>query len=215
MKLLLHLYLRFYKIKNLMIKVLKTNLKGVLQIFPDIFKDFRGQFVETYNEEFYKKKGINVKFVQDDISFSKKNVLRGIHSDNKAWKLVSCISGKIYVVIVNCDEKSKDFGKWQGFLLSDKDKKQILIPPKYGCSYLVLGKEDKSSLTPFTAARVSKGAIFTYKQSEYYNPKRQSTYKWNDPRFNIKWPIKNPILSKRDKLGRYVSKHYAKKFGTN
>ena len=171
-----------------MVKIKKTKLKGVLQIFPDIFKDFRGQFVETYNEELYKKNGINVKFVQDDISISKKNVLRGIHSDSNAWKLVSCISGKIYVVIVNCDEKSKDFGKWQGFLLSGKNKKQILIPPKCGCSYLVL----------------SKTAVFTYKQSEYYNPKRQSTYKWNDPKFKIKWPIKNPILSERDKSGHYV-----------
>ena len=171
-----------------MIKVSKTKLKGVLQICPYIFKDRRGQFVETYNEELYKKKGINVKFVQDDISISKKNVLRGIHSDSKAWKLVSCISGKIYVAIVNCDEESKDFGKWQGFLLSGKNKKQILIPPKCGCSYLVL----------------SETAVFTYKQSEYYNPKRQSTYKWNDPKFKIKWPTKNPILSKRDKLGHYV-----------
>ena len=171
-----------------MIKVLKTNLKGVLQIFPDIFGDLRGQFVETYNEELYRKKGINVKFVQDDISISKKNVLRGIHKDSKAWKLVSCIFGKLYVVVVNCDEESKDFGKWQSFLLSNKDKKQILIPPKYGCAHLVL----------------SKKANFSYKQSEYYNPKCQATYLWNDSRFKIKWPIKNPILSERDKVGHYV-----------
>jgi len=171
-----------------MIKVSKTKLKGVLEIFPSIFQDFRGQYVETYNEKLYRKNGINIKFVEDDISISKKNVLRGIHVDSKAWKLASCIHGKIYVVIVNCNEKSKDFGKWQGFLLSEKDKKQILIPPKYGCAHLVLSKE----------------AIFTYKQSEYYDPKRQSTYKWNDPRFKIKWLIKNPILSERDKVGHYV-----------
>ena len=170
-----------------MIKVSKTKLKGVLQICPYIFKDRRGQFVETHNEALYRKKGINVKFVQDDISISRKNVLRGIHVDNKAWKLVSCLFGKLYVVIVNCNEKSRDFGKWQSFLLSDKDKEQILIPPEYGCAHLVLSRE----------------AIFTYKQSEYYNPKRQSTYKWDDPRFKIKWPIKNPILSERDKLGYY------------
>ena len=171
-----------------MIKVLKTKLKGVLEIQPSIFKDHRGQFGETYNQELYRKNGINVKFVEDDISISKKSVLRGIHADSKAWKLVSCIYGKIYVVIVNCNERSKDFGKWQSFLLSNKDKKQILIPPKYGCAHLVLSKE----------------AIFTYKQSEYYDPKRQSTYKWNDPRFKIKWLIKNPILSERDKVGHYV-----------
>jgi len=171
-----------------MIKVLKTNLKGVLQIFPDIFGDLRGQFVETYNEELYKKNGINVRFVQDDISVSTKNVLRGIHGDNKTWKLLSCLYGKLYFVVVNCDENSKDFGKWQSFILSDVNRQQILVPPKYGNAYLVL----------------SKKAIFTYKQSEYYNPKRQSTYKWNDSRFKIKWPIKNPILSERDKSGHYV-----------
>jgi len=171
-----------------MIKVKKTNLKGVLEIFPDIFKDFRGQFLETYNGALYKKKGIKVDFLQDDISYSKKNILRGIHGDNKTWKLVSCLYGKLYLVIVNCDKKSKYFGKWQTFILSDKDKQQILIPPKYGCSFLVLSEE----------------AIFSYKQSAYYKPGRQFTYKWNDPRFKIKWPIKNPILSKRDKLGHYA-----------
>lgn len=171
-----------------MIKTAKTKLSGVLQIFPDVFEDHRGQFVETYNKELYRKKGIDVKLIEDDVSISKKNVLRGIHADNKAWKLVSCIQGKIYAVVVNSDKKSKEFGKWQGFLLSDGDKKQILLPPKYGLSYLVL----------------SKTAVFTYKQSEYYNPQRQLTFKWDDPRFKIKWPIKNPILSKRDQLGYYV-----------
>ena len=171
-----------------MIKVSKTKLEGVLQIFPDIFKDFRGQFVETYNEKLYKKNGINIKFIQDDIALSKKNVLRGIHGDNKTWKLVSCLYGKLYFVVVNCDKESKDFGKGQAFILSDKDRQQILIPPKYGNAYLVL----------------SEKAIFSYKQSTYYDPKRQFSYKWDDPRFKIKWPIKNPILSERDKLGRYV-----------
>jgi len=171
-----------------MIKIVKTKLKEVLQIFPYIFKDRRGQFIETYNEALYKKNGIKMKFVQDNISISKKNVLRGIHSDSKSWKLVSCIYGKLYVVIVNCNEKSKDFGKWQSFIISEKDKQQILIPPKYGCTHLVL----------------SKKAIFSYKQSEYYDPKRQSTYKWSDPRFKIEWPIKKPTLSKRDKVGYYV-----------
>ena len=171
-----------------MIKVLKTKLKGVLQIFPNIFGDLRGQFVETYNEELYKKNGINVRFVQDDISVSTKNVLRGIHGDNKTWKLLSCLYGKLYFVVVNCDENSKDFGKWQSFILSDVNRQQILVPPKYGNAYLVL----------------SKKAIFSYKQSTYYDPKRQFSYKWNDSRFKIKWPIKNPILSERDKSGHYV-----------
>ena len=171
-----------------MIKVSKTKLKGVLQISPDVFKDRRGEFVETYNNKLYKKKGIDVKFVQDDICFSTKNVLRGIHGDNKTWKLLSCLYGKLYFVVVNCDENSKDFGRWQSFILSDVNRQQILVPPKYGNAYLVL----------------SKKAIFSYKQSTYYDPKRQFSYKWNDSRFKIKWPIKNPILSERDKRGRYI-----------
>jgi len=169
-------------------EVLKTKLENVLLVKPDIFEDFRGYYIETYNEEQYKKHGIDVKFVQDDISVSKKHVLRGIHGDAETWKLISCLKGKIYVVIVNCDESSKDFGKWDSFDLSDKNRHQVLIPPKFGTSHLVLSDE----------------AIFHYKQSTYYNPKvlKQFTYRFDDPRFNISWPIKNPILSKRDKMGK-------------
>jgi len=166
-----------------MIKVSKTNLDGVLLIKPDIFEDFRGQYIETYNEKLYGKKGISVKFIQDDIAVSFKNVLRGIHGDSKNWKLISCLHGKIYVVVVNCDTSSKNFGKWQSFELSDKNRQQVLIPPKHGNSYLTL----------------SKMSIFHYKQSVYYNRTEQFTYKWNDPIFKIFWPIKKPILSKRDK----------------
>lgn len=167
-----------------MIKVLKTKLNEVLLIKPSVFKDFRGEFIETYNEKLYREKGIDIKFIQDDISLSKKNVLRGIHGDNITWKLISCLCGKLYQVVVNCNKNSKDFGKWQSFILSDKNRYQLLIPPKHGNAHLVL----------------SKKAIFSYKQSAYYNRKSQFSYKWNDPRFNISWPIKNPILSKRDKL---------------
>jgi len=171
-----------------MIEIKKTPLKEVITIKIKPFKDFRGQFIELYNKECYKKAGIKNRFVEDDISISKKNVLRGIHVDKKAWKLISCLYGKIYVVIVNCNAKSKNFGKWQSFILSDDNRLQILVPPKYGVAHLVL----------------SRKAIFHYKQSEYYDPKRQETYKWNDPKLKIKWPIKNPILSKRDRLGHYV-----------
>lgn len=172
-----------------MIKISKKKLKGVLEILPYIFKDFRGQFVETYNEKLYRKNGIKIRFVEDDISVSRKNVLRGIHGYlDKTWRLVSCLYGKIYFVVVNCKENSKDFGKWQSFILSDKKREQILVPPGYGMAYFVL----------------SDWTVFHYKQSTYYDSKKQFTYKWNDPRFKIKWPIKNPILSKRDKLGHYV-----------
>lgn len=169
-------------------EITKTTLGDVLLIKLDVFEDYRGEYIETYNEELYRKKGINIKFVQDDISVSTKNVLRGIHGDSETWKLISCLYGKFYLVVLNCDNSSKSFGKWESFVLSDVNRLQVLVPPKYGNAHLIL----------------SDKAIFHYKQSNYYNPAKQFTYKWNDPKFNIWWPIKNPILSQRDEVGYYV-----------
>ncbi|MHC4488134.1 MAG: dTDP-4-dehydrorhamnose 3,5-epimerase family protein [Planctomycetota bacterium] len=168
-----------------MTEISKTNLEAVLLIKPFVFEDHRGEYVETYNEQLYKNNGIDVKFVQDDISVSTKNVLRGIHGDDQTWKLISCLYGKFYLVVVNCYEESEDFGKWQSFVLSDSNRMQVLVPPKHGNAHLAL----------------SDTTIFHYKQSTYYDRSRQFTYKWNDRRFNIWWPIKNPILSQRDESG--------------
>ena len=169
-------------------EVKQTNLKGVLQIKLDVFEDFRGQYVETHNEKDYKKNGIDIHFIQDDISLSSRNVLRGIHGDSETWKLVSCLYGRFYLVVVNCDKDSKDFGQWQGFLLSDRNREQVLVPPKHGNAHLVL----------------SDWAIFHYKQSTYYDRSKQFSYKWDEPTFNIRWPIKHPILSQRDETASYL-----------
>ncbi len=163
-------------------EILKTRLEGVLLIKPHVFEDHRGEYVETYNEELYRKNGIDIKFVQDDISVSSKNVLRGIHGDAETWKLVSCLYGKFYLVVVNWDDASPQFGKWESFVLSNQNRLQVLVPPKFGNGHLVL----------------SELAIFHYKQSTYYNRASQFTLLWNDPKLNIWWPIKNPILSRRD-----------------
>ena len=171
-----------------MIEVFPTELKGVLLITPSVFKDYRGEYVEAYNADLYKGKGVGVTFVEDDISVSIKNVLRGIHGDDRTWKLISCLHGEFYLAVVDCDTQSSGFGRWQSFVLSDKNRHQVLVPPKYGNGHLVL----------------SDKAIFHYKQSAYYDPSRQFTYLWNDPKFNIKWPIDKPILSKRDEVGHYV-----------
>ena len=171
-----------------MIQVSKTELEGVLLVKPHVFEDHRGEFVETYNEELYRKSGIDVQFVQDDISVSSRNVLKGIHGDAETWKLVSCLYGKFYLVVVNCDVNSESFGKWQSFVLSDVNRLQVLIPPNYGNGHLVL----------------SDRAIFHYKQSTYYDPARQFSYKWDDPRLNVWWPSGSPILSRRDELGHYI-----------
>jgi dTDP-4-dehydrorhamnose 3,5-epimerase len=168
-----------------MIEVSKTKLDGVLIIKPYIFEDHRGEYIETYNEAMYRENGIDVKFIQDDISVSTRNVLRGIHGDDHTWKLISCQYGKFYFVVVNCDSQSGDFGKWQSFVLSDKNRLQVLVPPKYGNAHLVL----------------SNTTIFHYKQSAYYDRSKQFTYKWDDPQLNIFWPITDPILSQRDRIG--------------
>jgi len=169
-------------------QVSKTKLDGVLLIKPEIFEDFRGQYVETYNDKLYAEHGVAMKFVQDDISVSSQRVLRGIHGDSETWKLVSCMYGKFYLMVVNCNTDSKDFGQWQSFLLSDANRLQVLIPPRYGNGHVVLSEQ----------------AIFHYKQTTYYNPKGQFTYKWNDPKLKLWWPIKNPILSQRDEAGHFV-----------
>jgi dTDP-4-dehydrorhamnose 3,5-epimerase len=169
-------------------EILKTKLEGVIIIKPPIFEDFRGEYVETYNERKYKEKGIACNFIQDDISISTRNVLRGIHGDAETWKLISCMFGRFYFVVVNCNTESPMFGKWQSFTLSDKNRWQILVPPKHGNAHFVL----------------SETAIFHYKQTTYYNPKGQFSYTWNDPRFNIWWPVKHPIVSRRDKEGRFI-----------
>ncbi len=169
-------------------EVCRTNLGGVLLIKLEVFEDSRGEYVETYNEQLYRDKGVDIHFVQDDISVSSKDVLRGIHGDSETWKLISCLYGKFYLVVMNCDVDSDNFGKWQSFVLSDVNRLQVLVPPKYGNAHLVL----------------SDKAIFHYKQSTYYDPTKQFTYEWNDPKFNIWWPIKDPVLSRRDEEGHYV-----------
>lgn len=159
----------------------ETNLENVLLIKPYVFEDYRGYYIETYNEKEYDNI-CKVKFVQDDVSLSSKNVIRGIHGDSGTWKLISCLKGRIYTVIVNCNEESDMFGRWQSFILSDVNHHQILIPPKYGNSFLVLSEE----------------ALFHYKQSTYYGDNKQFTYRWDDEKFNILWPTDSPILSLRD-----------------
>ena len=96
--------------------------------------------------------------------------------------------GRFYFVVVDCDKESANYGKWESFILSEENRYQVLVPPKYGNGHLAL----------------SDRIIFHYKQSAYYNPEGQFSYRFDDPRFNIWWPIKNPILSRRDEAGRYV-----------
>ena len=168
-------------------KVEKTNLDGVKLITPPtIFEDFRGCYLETYNSRLYREVGIDQLFIQDDISTSRQHVLRGIHGDSKTWKLVSCLYGSFYLIVMNNDQKSNQYKKWQSFTLSDQNKLQVLVPPKFGNGHLVL----------------SEIAIFHYKQTTEYDREGQFTVVWDDPEYDLWWPIKNPILSPRDE-GRF------------
>lgn len=169
-------------------EIQKTKLDGVLLIKPDIHEDFRGAYVETFNKKLYAERGIKVDFVCDDLSTSSRGVLRGIHGDNKTYKLISCGYGRFYFVVLNCDETSAQYGQWESFVLTDVNRHQVLVPPKFGNGHLAL----------------SDKIVFCYKQSEYYDPKSQFSIRFDDPKFNIWWPIKNPILSRRDEAGKYV-----------
>lgn len=166
-----------------MIKVYPTTLPCVLKIERHLFEDYRGVYGEIYKRQEYFDAGITIDLPEDDFSFSCQNVLRGLHGDLKTWKLVSCLYGELYLVVLNYDESSPDFGKWEGFILSPLNRLQILIPPMHANGHLIL----------------SEWAMFHYKQSEYYTDgSNQFVVRWNDPRFNINWPITNPILSQRD-----------------
>ncbi len=169
-------------------EVQNTELDGVKLIKLRTFEDFRGEYVETFNEEAYRENGIDVKFIQDDISVSSRHVLRGIHGDAETWKLISCLHGRFYLVVVNNDRNSPQYRRWQGFTLSDANRNQVLVPPLFGNGHVVL----------------TETAIFHYKQNTYYNPRGQFTIVWNDPTYGIWWPVKAPMLSRRDEAGKFV-----------
>ena len=148
---------------------------------PDVFEDFRGELFTLYKQE-----ESNLYFNHDKVSISKQNVLRGLHGDSKAWKLITCLSGEIYLVVVDNRPESENYLKWDWIVLTAKNRKQVLIPPMFANGHFILSQE----------------ATFFYKWSysgEYPDVKDQFTLKWNDSRINIHWPITNPILSERDK----------------
>ena len=160
-----------------------TPLDGVLRIEPPTsFSDFRGEYVETYNRDLFHAAGVTTDFIQDDISVSTRHVLRGLHGDQKTTKLVSCLYGKFYLVVVNNDPASAQYRQWASFTLDDKKRDMILIPPKFGNGHLVM----------------SDWAMFHYKQDTNYDRDGQFTLIWNDPAIGLWWPISNPIVSVRD-----------------
>lgn len=163
-------------------------LEGLQIIQPKVFHDDRGFFLESYRDTRYKDLGVELQFVQDNHSFSKKNTLRGMHfqSDPGQAKLVRVGSGKIYDVVVDIRKDSPTFLNWQGFYLDSIDHKQLFIPAGFAHGFLVISEE----------------AHVMYKVSTPYNEKTERSFRYDDEDVGIKWPVENPILSERDKLAK-------------
>lgn len=162
-----------------------TPIEGLVVVQPKVFGDDRGYFLETYHEEEFRKAGINLTFVQDNQSKSKKGVLRGLHFQKKhpQGKLVRVISGEVFDVAVDIRQESKTRGKWFGIVLSGEKQNQLYIPPGFAHGFLVLSEE----------------AVFAYKCTAFYNPEDEDGIMWNDPSVGVIWPIYgNLILSIKD-----------------
>jgi len=171
-----------------------TKLPQIKVVQPSVYHEQRGSISTTYHSDYYDKllpandRNNGLKFKHDRFSKSKRNVLRGLHYDDKTWKLVSCLHGKIYLVVVDLREKQPNYGKWESFILSPETATQVLIPPMFANGHYVF--EDDS--------------IFSYKmayQGEFNDVDKQKTIKWNSTKFNIDWPCTTPIISKRDANG--------------
>lgn len=160
-------------------------MPGVLVIEPKVFGDGRGFFLETFQEERYREAGITKRFVQDNQSHSIKGVLRGLHYQyrNPQAKLVWTNEGEIFDVVVDIRKGSKTFGKWFGIVLSGDDHLQLYIPEGFAHGFCVISDE----------------ADFSYKCTDYYNPKAEYGVRWDDPQIGINWPLQNAILSKKDR----------------
>ena len=169
-------------------KVTESGIKGVYTIEPDVYEDDRGFFMETFHIGRYRKLlGINLDFVQDNISRSSKNVLRGMHFQKNypQGKTVKASRGEILDVVVDLRKDSPTYGTWESFRLSEKNKLQVWIPPGFAHGFLVM----------------SDSADIDYKCTEYYHPEDELCLMWNDPEVAIDWTINDPILSEKDKKG--------------
>lgn len=165
-------------------KTMTTPLEGLIIIEPQVFGDHRGYFLETHHQNRYRNDGIDRVFVQDNLSYSVKGTLRGLHFQiNKPQaKLVQVLTGEVYDVAVDIRAQSPTFGKWFGIYLSEKNKRQMFIPEGFAHGFCV----------------VSESAHFCYKCSNYYDRDDERGILWSDPGIGIEWPIKDPILSAKD-----------------
>lgn len=166
---------------------IKTSIEGVTVIEPTVYGDSRGHFFESYNYEEFKENGLDMVFVQDNQSKSTKGVLRGLHYQTKKpqGKLVRVIKGEVFDVAVDIRENSPTYGKWEGVVLSDENKKMFYVPEGFAHGFLVLSDE----------------AEFVYKCTNFYDPTGEAGIIWNDTMIGIEWPLREDMeikLSEKD-----------------
>ena len=165
-------------------KVERTALPGVLILEPKVFGDARGFFMETWNRSRYAEAGLPGEFVQDNVSYSRHGVLRGLHyqSPRAQGKLVHVLEGEVFDVAVDVRVGSPTFGRWAGATLSARNRRQLWIPPGFAHGFCVTGET----------------ALFCYKCTELYAPEHEGSILWNDPAIGIAWPLEHPTLSAKD-----------------
>lgn len=168
-------------------KVTPSEIAGLRLIEPEVFGDARGCFVETWNARHYREQGLACDFAQDNLSVSRRGVLRGLHFQNPTpqAKLISVLAGEVYDVAVDLRRSSRTFGRWDAATLSEANRRQFFIPAGFAHGFLV----------------VSETATVAYKCSDFYAPEHELTLAWDDPDLAIPWPIRTPELSAKDRRG--------------
>ena len=171
-------------------EIVDLPLTGLKLLKPQLFHDERGYFLELWNQRKLANLGFSEKFVQDNQSFSKRGVLRGMHYQYPTWqgKLVFVIQGEIFDVAVDVRRDSPTFGKWHGVYLNDRTHEQFYLPPGFAHGFCVM----------------SDTARVIYKCTDFYAPGEEVTLAWNDPAIGIDWPIRNPVVCARDAQGKLL-----------
>ena len=171
----------------------QAHIDGLIIIDPVIHKDSRGMFWEAWQAERYAEHGIDDTFVQDNISYSRRDVLRGLHFQQPygQGKLVQVLEGEVLDIAVDLRFGSPTFGQWVAVLLSSKNRRQMYIPEGFAHGFCVTSEE----------------ALFSYKCTRYYNPDTEHGLLWNDPAINIQWPTDSPLISEKDAQAKMLSEY--------
>ena len=169
-------------------EIVNAPLAGIKLITPRVFTDDRGHFLETYQSVNYPQAGLDETFVQDNLSHSRRGVLRGLHYQypNAQGKLVYVVQGEIFDAVVDIRRDSPTFGKWFGVVLSARDHRQLYVAPGFAHGFCAL----------------SETADVVYKCTAFYSPADEHTLRWDDPTVGVQWPIAQPILSPKDAQGK-------------